>query len=91
MQNLNLNTLLASVPIPKNPLSADAQKLRMIDQEKIREKLNMIDDKLTGECLFCGSVLIDMVGHGIEEMRGFEFAEKGQDPEKEEAEEWIIR
>ena len=40
--------------------------MRQNDEKQIREKLKEIDDILTRECLFCGSMLIDMIDNDIE-------------------------
>lgn len=39
--------------------------LKEKDENAIREKLKEIDDILTRECLFCGSLLIDMVDNDV--------------------------
>jgi len=38
------------------------------DEKQIRIKLSEVDDILTKECFFCGSMLIDMVDNDIEPM-----------------------
>lgn len=40
--------------------------LKEKDERAIRDKLKEIDDILTRECLFCGSLLIDMIDNDIE-------------------------
>jgi len=40
--------------------------LKEKDERAIREKLKEIDEILTRECLFCGSLLIDMIDNDIE-------------------------
>lgn len=39
--------------------------MKQNDEKQIREKLKEIDDILTRECLFCGSMLIDMIDNDI--------------------------
>lgn len=40
--------------------------LKEKDERAIREKLKEIDEILTRECLFCGSLLIDMIDNDVE-------------------------
>lgn len=40
--------------------------LKEKDERAIRDKLKEIDEILTRECLFCGSLLIDMIDNDIE-------------------------
>jgi len=42
-------------------------QIRSKDEKAIREKFKEIDDILTRECLFCGSILIDMIDNDIEQ------------------------
>jgi hypothetical protein len=37
------------------------------DELKIRERLAKIDNIFKSECVFCGSVLLDMIDNDIEE------------------------
>lgn len=46
--------------------SQDTTKiLQQKDQEDIRRIFNIIDDLLTRECFYCGSILIDMVDNDV--------------------------
>lgn len=47
-------------------------------QETIRKNLAMIDNSLKKECLFCGSILIDMIDNEIEATaKDSDFADSG--------------
>lgn len=53
-----------------------AQKPQLTEEQKqtIRHKLDLIDQILKKECLFCGAILIDMVDNDIERAsKDFEF------------------
>ena len=56
-----LNTGTGRVGLQQHVMHALKEK----DENAIREKLKEIDDILTRECLFCGSLLIDMVDNDI--------------------------
>lgn len=52
--------------------------LQQKDQEDIRKVFNKIDEVLTRECFYCGSILIDMIDNdvvaiGNEQNREYEF------------------
>jgi len=52
---------------PRNNMNEGNANPRANEQEdKVRDKLREIDEILTKECLFCGSMLIDMVDNDIE-------------------------
>jgi len=40
--------------------------LKEQDEKSIRTKLELVDEELTRECFFCGSMLIDMIDNDIE-------------------------
>lgn len=53
-----------------------AQKPQLTEEQKqtIRHKLDSIDSILKKECLFCGTILIDMIDNDIERAsKDFEF------------------
>ena len=67
--------------------------LKEKDENAIREKLKEIDDILTRECLFCGSLLIDMVDNDVTietHVVELEDDEPQPSPQKVEVDEWTI-
>jgi len=45
--------------------SQTSQILQQRDQQEIREILNQIDNILTQECFYCGSLLLDMIDNDV--------------------------
>lgn len=77
--------------------AANQQVLAQKDQEDIRRVFNKIDEILTRECFYCGSILIDMVDNDIflgnEAGRDYEFfsQEEAQQIAALGEEEWKIQ
>lgn len=65
------------------PGNQTSQILQQRDQEEIRNTLNQIDDLLTKECFFCGSLLMDMIDNdvftGASSNKDYEFYSASQD------------
>lgn len=83
-------------PHNNNPQSQSGRNMHEIfamrqnDEKQIREKLKEIDEILTRECLFCGSMLIDMIDNDIDADYSEMFAEQDEGDDfafKEAAEE----
>lgn len=79
------------------PGNQTSQILQQRDQEEIRNTLNQIDDMLTKECFFCGSLLMDMIDNDVftGASKDYEFYSATQDDIIQLAslgeEEWRIR
>jgi hypothetical protein len=55
----------------------NSQTRKMLDkgqQETIKRNFYLIDNMMKKECLFCGSILIDMIDNDIETEKASEFA-----------------
>lgn len=52
------------------PNAHNQQILHERDQKEIRDTLNQIDDYLTRECFYCGSLLLDMVDNDVFNVTG---------------------
>ena len=66
--------------------SQNTQILQQKDQEDIRNIFNKIDDILTRECFYCGSILIDMVDNDVVFTGNADFARDYELFNKDEAE-----
>lgn len=60
--------------------------LQQKDQEDIRRIFNVIDELLTRECFFCGSLLIDMVDNDVVLTQHLDFAREFEQTSRDEIE-----